>query len=370
MWGIHRTISKTINRLSIPIPVIVNLFPRKKNLLLVGCGQFGLSTASFFIAKTMGNKFLGCFDINYNQAKRAKKNYGYENVCKTFEQLINLKGAKYLFISSNHASHTPQAIAGLNKNLYVHVEKPVSVTWEQLADLSKTIRGKEDKFFVGYNRPFAKATYLLRKNIQQNDGLFTIQCFIAGHAINQDHWYYDAEEGTRICGNVGHWIDFIIHILSQAYLADNWKINISYSDNKLRDENFSLNMISDRGDLATITFSTRGEPFDGVSETLIIQNNRLMAKIEDFQDMKLWVGNKYKRYRFWPKDVGHRSSVLQLFNIKKNYPRPWSEIFLSTTLILHITDMVKNDVKTSNFSFSKAENKINNLIKNKIEINS
>ena len=34
-------------------------------------------------------------------------------------------------------------------------------------------------------------------------------------------------------------------------------------------------------------FSTRGEPFDGVNETLNIQQGELIAKIDDFQRMKI-----------------------------------------------------------------------------------
>ena len=158
MWGLHRTIAKTINRLSLPIPPVLNFIPRSRDILMVGCGQFGLSTASFFIAKNLGNRFLGCYDINYQQAERAKKNYGYKQITNSFDDLLNLKGAKYLFVASNHASHSSQTIAGLKKGMKVHVEKPISVSWDQLSDLTLALRGRENKLFVGYNRLFAIST--------------------------------------------------------------------------------------------------------------------------------------------------------------------------------------------------------------------
>lgn len=361
MWGLHRTIAKTINRLSIPIPPVLSIIPRSRDMLMVGCGQFGLSTASFFIAKRRGNRFLGCYDINLKQAQRAKRNYGYQYITSSFDELIDLEGAKYLFVASNHASHTAQTIAGLNKGMKVHVEKPISVSWEQLSDLTKVLKGKEDKLFVGYNRPFAKATKILRENLPDHEGPFTMQFFIAGHAISGDHWYYDPKEGTRICGNVGHWIDLAVHILSQRNIADNWEINLICSDSKLREENFSLSMSSDNGDLITMTFSARGEPFDGVSESINIQHGELMAKIEDYQTMKIWNKNKISKYRFWPKDVGHKNSVVQMFQEKPKYQRPWSEVYMSTMLMLQITDMVRENINFTNFSFSNSDYKVKNL---------
>lgn len=359
IWGWHRTFAKIGNRLSLPMPILVYLFPREKDFLLIGCGQFGCSTASFFIGKQYGNRFLGCYDIDQKQSIRAKKAYGYRHVCKNYDELINLDGAKCAFIASNHASHTPQAIQALKKGLRVHIEKPISVTWEQLAELGAVVKGKEDQVFVGYNRPFSKAISTVRDLLMGGDGPFTIQHFIAGHAIDQGHWYYDPKEGTRICGNVGHWIDLTIHLLSQRDVADRWTLTMSYSDVTLREENFSLSMTSEKGDLVTMTFTARGEPFDGVYESISIQQGALMARIDDFRSMKVWKHDYHKSYRYWPKDVGHMRSVGQIFDERPAYRRPWNEIYLSTVLMLHITDMVRHNITVSDFSFSELEVKVN-----------
>lgn len=365
MWGLHRTYAKVVGRLNVPLPIVFSPFSRTRELLLSGCGQFGGSTASFFISKKMGNRFLGCYDINLDQSEKIKNNYGYKYSVSSFEELLSLKGAKYLFIASNHASHTDQAIAGLEAGLSVHVEKPISVTWEQLARLRQAVKGKEDKIFVGYNRPFAKGTQLLRDELPAGDGPFTIQYFVAGHAISADHWYYDPKEGTRICGNVGHWIDLTVHLLCQREMPDTWTIEMMCSDPEMREENFSLNMRSEKGDIVNMVFTARGEPFDGVSETISIQHGPLMAKIEDYKTLTIWNKDKVKTHNFYPKDVGHESSVNQLFNTGKGYKRPWDEILNSSLLMMHITDMVKMNINHSEFSFSAALEKLQDLAEEK-----
>lgn len=353
MWGLHRTIAKGLSRISLPVPVLLNFVPKRKSFILVGCGQFGLSTASFFIGKKFGNIFLSCFDIDINQSKYAQASYGYSEISNNFDDLISLDKAKYCFIASNHASHTEQAIKALSKGLTVHVEKPISVNWEQLNNLKNSLHGKEDKFFVGYNRPFSKAITILRNKISSTNEPLTMQFFIAGHSIAKDHWYYNPDEGSRICGNLGHWIDLAIHLLAQKDMPSSCSININFADIENREENFILSITSDIGDIINMIFSTRGEPFDGVNETLNIQQGELIAKIDDFQRMKIWHKDFYKHYKFWPKDVGHAKSVTQMFKKNPDYLRPWSETYLSTAFMLHISDMVRDNVSHSKFSFDK-----------------
>ena len=40
-----------------------------------------------------------------------------------------------------------------------------------------------------------------------------INWFIAGHAIDEDHWYYKDEEGGRILGNLCHWTILLFSLL-------------------------------------------------------------------------------------------------------------------------------------------------------------
>jgi hypothetical protein len=51
---------------------------------------------------------------------------------------------------------------------------------------------------------------------------------------------------------------------------------------------------------------------------------------------------------YWPKDVGHGAAIVQPFGSPQ---RAWSEVELSTLLMLHITDMVRGGEKSAQFSF-------------------
>jgi hypothetical protein len=195
----------------------------------------------------------------------------------------------------------------------------------------------------------------LRQYAQPKEQPLTLSCFINGHVIPAGHWYRNPQEGTRVCGNVGHWLDLAVHVLSWGALPDRWRITIAYSDDCARDDNLSIALASERGDLVSIVLTARGEPFEGINETINFQCGDLIAKIDDFRTMTVWKGSHYKRHRYWPKDVGHNAAILQPFS---DGARDWHEVELSTLLMLVIMEMVLDGTVARDFSFSEEWKKI------------
>ena len=169
--------------------------------------------------------------------------------------------------------------------------------------------------------------------------------------IPADHWYRKPEEGTRVCGNIGHWLDLASHILSWGVLPDRWSIQLAYSDLVARDDNLSVSLTSEAGDLIVIILTARSEPFEGINETIDFQCGELTAKIDDFRKMLVWKNDKKYSYRYWPKDVGHNTALLQPFSAPC---RDWEEVVRSSLLMLTIMEMVQSGEQQRNFSFNAA----------------
>ena len=80
--------------------------------------------------------------------------------------------------------------------------------------------------------------------------------------------------------NMGHWIDLSVHLLLAKRNFPQY-IDISYivSDPQRASDNISIVMTSNNKDLLSIFFSSRSEPFEGVSESIIFQQNEMIAKL-------------------------------------------------------------------------------------------
>lgn len=343
LYGLRRTIIKIAGRkniifLKIFFPEL--LFKKVKDISLIGCGQFGFSTITFFLLKNKGNRFLDCYDPNDFNSTRTEMFWGYHK-CNSYQDILKNENCKIIYIASNHNTHTSYAISALQAGKIVYVEKPISVSYEQLTDLLLILRNENyfHNFYVGYNRPFSKAILEIKKNILNKNLPLTFTAVVAGHYLELDHWYRNPEEGTRICGNVGHWVDLAIHLIyARGYIPNQFNIVINYSNQSDFDDNLSISITTEFGDLISIVLTSRLEPFEGIDETIVVQTSDFYAKIDDFRKMTIWRGATKSKYNYNPKDVGHLNALNQPF-VKNS--RNFNEIEISTILILEITDMVK-----------------------------
>ena len=319
---------------------------RRKDVSVIGCGQFAFATMSYFVQQRFGNRFLECFDVDKSHAESCAKFWGYHSV-EDAQSLIDNPQCKYIYVASNHSTHTDYAVRALKAGKKVHIEKPIAVTREQLEDLLTALYATNGTMYVGYNRPYSEAVQSIDRLIEGCDMPITMGCFIFGHKIEADHWYRLPQEGTRVCGNMGHWLDLSMHLFHiRGRLPKILRINIMQADPNEFDENLTVSYATDLGDLVTITMTSRGEPFEGIRETIDVQCGEVMADIEDFRKMTLQNGVSHKTYKYSPKDIGHQRSMMQLFSESN---RDWTEVEYSTLLMLKIADMVRSGENTASY---------------------
>ncbi len=348
IYGIARTLYKASGRLrasfALPRPGIKGA----GQIGVIGCGQFAFATIGYFIAAA-GKSFSICYDVDREAANSFARFHGVPRIADIVEEVLSDHVAKIVYIASYHSTHADYAIDALQKGLDVYCEKPIAVTFDQLERLSSAVRASKGRIFAGYNRPLSKAVRTIREVTGALDKPISLSCFIAGHKIAPSHWYRGPKEGTRICGNVGHWLDLAVHMLSWGSLPDQWRIQLHWSDEDARDDNLAITLTSSRGDLVSIVLTSRSEPFEGINETINFQQGDVIAKIDDFRSLTIWRGSYRRRLRFWPKDVGHGAAILQPF---KELGRDWHEVELSSLLMLEIVRMVESGQKAADFSFA------------------
>lgn len=353
IYGLGKTWFKVMGRARISMRF---LLPRSSKLGsdvgVIGCGQFAFATIGYSLCRKFGNRFVDCYDITPVQKQSFADYYKISSPSQNGTELIANTNVRFVYVASNHASHTDYAIEAIKAGKTVYIEKPISVTHGQLTRLVRATRQVDRPVYAGYNRPFSLAIRQLKNYVGERKSPITLSCCISGHMLAQDHWYRKPKEGTRICGNVGHWLDLAVHILSWGELPDNWDINLAYSNPSERDDNMSISMTSSEEDLVVIVLTSRCEPFEGINETINFQHANTICKIDDFRRMTIWQDEKLIRKRYWPKDVGHGLAILQPF--QDDVKRDWNEVVYSTLLMLHITDMLRKEERASSFSFQES----------------
>lgn len=342
--GLRRTIIKVFGRKRYHFPAWIFINPfcfSKHNQItgIIGCGQFAYSTICFFLLKNRYNSLKYVFDHSASASLSLAKCFGAKSII-SHSDLIN--ACDVIYIASNHYTHTDYAIEALEMFKTVYCEKPLSVNFNQLKRLHQVVIKNKGKFFAGYNRPHSKFILHITdkyKNLLTSNPV-SLDCFLIGHKIPPDHWYRNPNEGTRVCGNLGHWIDLFIHLLSfKCKFPQTFSLSLISSDPTNADDNCILVINTSDHDLFSVQISSREEPFEGINETINLQCSTLHAKIDDFRKCVIRDGVKLTKLSSWPKDVGHEKSILQPFI---GSHRNVFELFLSSYVTLSFAKLVKN----------------------------
>ncbi|MDA7441066.1 Gfo/Idh/MocA family oxidoreductase [Candidatus Pseudothioglobus singularis] len=358
IYGILRTLAKVIGRLRPKFKFWLILgFPwysnKGKRVGLIGCGHHAFSSIAFYLTSSTDCKITFALDVDDKASSSLAFAFNSVDMQDRYIPDNNdIELPDIVYISSNHSTHTEYAIEYLNYGCDVFIEKPISINIKQLDSLANAVNLSNQNVYVGYNRPHSPSMNLIKEFTNDKELPFTLSCFVSGHLIPEDHWYRDPTEGTRIVANLGHWIDLATHILFWSQNPpDHLNVAISYSDLSTPSDNIVVSIVSSNHDLINMTFTSRSEPFEGVNETINFQQGDLIAKIDDFRSTKIWKNDFYKKYYHWPKNNGHKATVMQPFG--SALKREWKEIEWSSRLMLHIEDMVISGATHSTFRLSK-----------------
>ena len=313
---------------------------KKERTLLIGCGQYGFGTIGFFLAKA-GASIDAVFDINENQCHRFFKVFG----SKFVDPYLSSDYTK-VYVASNHASHASYAENFLEKGTWVHIEKPVAVSRD---DLSR-IEGFQSQFrgCVGYNRPYSTFTKKVASCLVQNEPMF-MTFLVSGHFLGQEHWYNHPNEGTRLLGNFSHWIDLTLYYLDCIGDSSPITAQLVLKDQDVIDDNITVHLNTAAGSRSIVTFQTLDEPVLGIQESHFYQQGGTIYHLKDYRSLEI-IGEKKTFSKSGLKDVGHELMLTQPTTDSSHFTRALE----ATKLTLAIIDTGKN--RKDSLQFNRLNN--------------
>ena len=279
-----------------------------RQVAMIGCGNYAFSNIAYYLGKRDPN-FLRCtFDRHTSRALSLCKAYRGAYAVADWQEILADLQVRIVFIASNHASHAEYAVACIEAGKHVHIEKPHVVTQAQLDQLVAAMRQHpQSKVFLGFNRPRSPLFGRLRDWLANESGPLMINWFIAGHEIPEGHWYFDEKEGGRVLGNLCHWTDLTLHLVTMEK-AFPCKVVPATSAGAKSD--FVVSVMFADTSCATITFSAKGHTFEGVREVLNVHKGNVLANLTDFHTLTVDIVEKKKKVTLRHRDHGHEANFL------------------------------------------------------------
>lgn len=280
----------------------------RRAVAIIGCGNFAYSCIGYYLASWRKDFLRGVFDVDGERAKHLCASYGGAYAAGTFEEILEDKQVRLVFIASNHASHAEYAAMLIRAGKHVHIEKPHVVSEQQLAILESVVRQNPDvRLFLGFNRPRSAHFDFARRHLEEQSGPLMINWFVAGHEISEDHWYFSPAEGGRVLGNLCHWIDASLALVGMQHAFPVVVVPGSRPDSK---SDFAVIMQFAEGSVASITFSAKGHTFEGVREVAQIHRGDALLRLSDFHETVIEVGHMRYSKRSLHREHGHSENIL------------------------------------------------------------
>jgi predicted dehydrogenase len=310
LYGIRRTLAKVRGQYHARKKYDVLPPPREgragRHVGIIGCGNFAFSNIAYYLRKNYGAVIRGVMDPSPHKAASLFDEYDADYYTDDANRLLDDPLIDLLFIASNHASHAEYAIEGLRRGKSVHIEKPHVVRREQLTRLCQAMRDSTGRVTLGFNRPFSRFGREIRRQLDSQSGASMMNWFIAGHEIPADHWYFKAEEGGRVLGNLCHWTDFLLQMVPEE---SRYPITITPARAEKSDCDIAVAYVFGDGSIGAITFSAKGHTFEGVRERFAAHRGDVLIAMDDFQTMTVEIVDRKRRTSLRRRDHGHEEAI-------------------------------------------------------------
>jgi predicted dehydrogenase/threonine dehydrogenase-like Zn-dependent dehydrogenase len=271
---------------------------------VIGCGNYATTMLLPHLKGRRDVEFVAVATATSLSAINARTKFGFERISTDFRDMLADPDINAVLIATRHDSHAFLACEALRAGKAVFVEKPLSVTAEQLAAVKEAIAETgNDRLMVGFNRRYAKLLNALRAAWGGCGGPQVVDYTVNAGPLEAGSWYGQAEaQGTRFVGEGGHFIDTIawwlgadpisIRAVTTPGSPDNVLALLSYPD----------------GSVAKIAYVTDGDP-KYPREVMEVFGDGKVARMENFTRAEVWRNGKCRTTRAATLDKGQKRQL-------------------------------------------------------------
>ena len=170
---------------------VLNETARKKRVAMVGTGSRGNSFYGKFLIENYGDiiEFVGLSDINQGRLEYSKKFIGVD--CPTFtdfDEMLKKSKIDLLVVTTVDSTHHEFIIKGLEKNIDVLTEKPMTTDEQKCQMIIDAQRQSKGRLIMAFNYRYGKLFTKLKEIINSKE---------IGDLISIDlNWYLNTFHGA------------------------------------------------------------------------------------------------------------------------------------------------------------------------------
>ncbi len=279
---------------------------------IIGAGSFAQSMLLPPLEQSEGVRLLAVCNSTGISATNVAKQFGIPRALTSTDELLGDPAIGTVVIASRHGLHASQVLAALKAGKHVFVEKPLSMTPDELDEIERFVlsipEARRPLLMVGFNRRFSPSVGQVRSFFSDVTSPLSILYRINAGLVPVTHWTRNAVDGGgRIIGEVCHFVDLA------GYLAGSEPVRVHAealgADRGTSEDDSILATIKFRnGSTASIAYLASGDP-SLPKEHVVVSGGGRTAVIDNYQHVSLSAGGTTRTKSSSAVDKGHRAEI-------------------------------------------------------------
>ena len=262
-------------------------------------------------------------------ARHAGRKFGFAQATTDTHSALTDAEADAIVIATRHDTHARFTRIALEAGRDVFVEKPMCLTFDELADLERVMAaahaaGRAPRLMVGFNRRFAPHVRHIKELLHNVSGPRTFVMTINAGAIPLDHWTQDhSVGGGRIIGEGCHFVD-LLRFLAAAPIVG-WDIAVMSAATP---DSAVIRLSFADGSLGSIHYLANGNKAFPKERLEVFAGGRVV-QLDNYRRLVGYGWSGVKPMRLWRQDKGQTacaSAFLDAIRLGVPSPIPFAEL--------------------------------------------
>jgi predicted dehydrogenase/threonine dehydrogenase-like Zn-dependent dehydrogenase len=316
------------------------------NYALVGAGAFGTAMLVPQMRKRADRYFLrGVVSRSGMQGSNFARDNQVEILTSDLDEVLRDPEFHLVVIATRHQDHAEQVVRALAAGKHVFVEKPLALTWDELARVVEAHASATDAplLMVGFNRRFSPALQMVKERLAERRSPLMIQYRLNAGYIPLDHWVHGAAGGGRNIGEACHMYD-VFRFLTGAPARSIDATAIEPRDLPYaRNDNFVATIAYEDGSVASLVYTALGPKSGLAKEHITVFCDGEAYVVDDFRKLTrasdgstLWSSGEA--------DKGHFEELSRLADAIAaggTAPIAFEELVETTAVALSVEDLIQ-----------------------------
>lgn len=271
----------------------------------------------------------------------------HASYCTTnFDDVLLDSEVDAIIISTRHNLHAKMAIAALKAGKHVLVEKPLSLSLEEIYELDKLINKMGDKspvLLTGYNRRFSPYATKLSDLLKNRTSPFIINYRLNAGFIPADHWVHGEEGGGRNIGEACHIYDLFTYLSNSRIIKITSQSIKPSSDYYKRTDNFITTFSFEDGSIASLTYYAIGNK-QWPKEIADISYDGNHIVLNDYKKMEIF-GKMKSQFSTPFQNKGQKEELIAFADSIKggDWPIPWWQQYQTAVSAIEVEKIIHNN---------------------------